>query len=160
MSTSNITKAAFCLLAVLFAVSAYAQQQLPDGQGKDTFVRICSSCHGAQIVIGKGNTRDGWTQVVLNMVARGAQGTEDEFGEIVEYLAQNFPPQSAATGKINVNKASAQDLKTGLEITAKEADAIVAYREKNGDFKSVEQLEKVPGLDAGKIEAKKNRIAF
>ncbi|HEY3940412.1 MAG TPA: helix-hairpin-helix domain-containing protein [Bryobacteraceae bacterium] len=150
------------MLALLFAASAHADQQLPDGPGKDTFVRICSACHGAQIVIGRGNTQDGWTQVVLNMVARGAQGSEDEFGEIVQYLAKNFPPQTAApaANAINVNKASAQDLKTGLQLSDKEAAAIVSYRQQNGDFKSVEQLEKVPGLDASKIEAKKSRITF
>jgi competence protein ComEA len=96
------------------------------------------------------------------MVARGAQGSEDEFGEIVQYLAKNFPPQTAApaANAINVNKASAQDLKTGLQLSDKEAAAIVSYRQQNGDFKSVEQLEKVPGLDASKIEAKKSRITF
>lgn len=36
-------------------------------------LRICSVCHGPQIVLGRGNTVDGWTQVVLNMVQRGAK---------------------------------------------------------------------------------------
>jgi competence protein ComEA len=98
------------------------------------------------------------------MVARGAQGSEEEFGEIVQYLTKNFPPQSggaaATASKVNVNKAAAPELKTELELSDKEAAAIVSYRQQNGDFKSVEQLEKVPGLDASKIEAKKSRIIF
>jgi competence protein ComEA len=142
---------------------ARAQQQLPDGPGKETFVRVCSKCHGAEIVVGRGNTEEGWTQVVLNMAQRGAQATDDEFGEIVDYLSKKFPPKNEAApaaNKINVNKASADELKSGLELVAKDAEAIVAFRAKNGDFKSIEQVEKVPGVDAAKIEAKKDRIVF
>jgi mono/diheme cytochrome c family protein len=86
------------LLACFCAVGAQAQQkqqqQLPDGPGKDVMQRVCSGCHGAEIVIGRGLTRDGWTQVVTEMIERGAQGSEDDFGQIVEYLATNFPPKA------------------------------------------------------------------
>jgi competence protein ComEA len=137
------------------------QQQFPEGQGKDTFLRICSVCHGPQIVLGRGNTVDGWTQVVLNMVQRGAQGSEEEFGEIVQYLAKNFPPKAEGSVlTVNVNKALAEEIKTALDIALKDAQAIVAYREHNGPFKTVEQVEKVPGVDAAKIESKKDRITF
>jgi competence protein ComEA len=149
-----------CLIAVFAAIPGLAQQpQFPDGPGKDVFLRICSTCHGPQVVSGRGNTEDGWTQVVVNMVQRGAQGTDDEFAQIVDYLAKNFPPKTAVA-KVNVNKASAEELKTGLELTPKEAEAIVSYREHNGQFKSIEQVEKVPGVDSGKIEAKKDRVTF
>jgi mono/diheme cytochrome c family protein len=69
-------------------------QQLPDGPGKEATERVCSACHGAEIVLGRGLTRDGWTQVVSDMVQRGAQGSEEDFTQIVEYLAANFPPKS------------------------------------------------------------------
>lgn len=140
---------------------AQEQQSFPDGQGKDTFLRICSVCHGPQIVLGRGNTVDGWTQVVLNMVQRGAQGSEEEFGEIVQYLAKNFPPKTeGSVTTVNVNKASAEEIKTALEIALKDAQAIVAYRQQNGAFRTVEQVEKVPGVDAAKIEGEKERITF
>jgi competence protein ComEA len=148
------------LLLLLLVSSAYSQQQLPDGPGKDTLMKVCSKCHGAEIVIGRGNTEDGWTQVVLNMAERGAQASDEEFGAIVQYLAKNFPPKSNAPAKINVNKASADDLKTALDLSAKDAESIVAFRAKNGDFKSVEQIQKVPGVDVSKIEARKDRIIF
>lgn len=150
----------FVLLSSAGTAFPSQQQQFPDGPGKETFLRICSGCHGPQVVIGRGNTEDGWTQIVVNMVQRGAQGTEDEFGEIVQYLAKNFPPKTADTAKVNVNKASAEELKTGLDLSPKDAEAIVAYRVKNGDFKSIEQLERVPAVDTAKIEAKKDRIVF
>jgi len=151
---------AFALLSAGL-LSAQEQQSFPEGQGKDTFLRICSVCHGPQIVLGRGNTVDGWTQVVLNMVQRGAQGSEEEFGEIVQYLAKNFPPKAeGSVTTVNVNKASAEEIKTALDIALKDAQSIVAYRQQNGPFKTVEQVEKVPGVDAAKIESKKDRITF
>jgi competence protein ComEA len=51
-------------------------------------------------------------------------------------------------------------LGSALAITPKEAAAIVAYREKNGSFKALEDLKKVPDLDYAKVEAKKDRIQF
>jgi competence protein ComEA len=161
----------FCVLATLSTAPAFTQQkQLPEGPGKETLQRVCGACHGAEIVIGRGLTQDGWTEIVSNMIARGAQGSEDDFAQIVDYLAKNFPPQSegAKSGtaqansskKVNVNKASADELKKGLDISSKDAGAIVAYRQKNGDFKTIDDIKKVPGVDAGKIEAAKDRLAF
>ena len=74
---------------------------------------------------------------------------------IVVYLAKNFP-----VVKVNVNKATAKDLETGLELTSKESEAIVQYREAKGSFKTLDDLKKVPGLDAVKIESKKDRLEF
>jgi len=93
------------------------------------------------------------------MIQRGATGTEDEFYEVVDYLAANFSKTSPVV-KINVNKATPKDLENALRIPAKQAAAIVHRREEKGDFKSIEDLEKVPGVDASKIEANKNRLAF
>ena len=59
-----------------------------------------------------------------------------------------------------MNKATAKDLENSLRIPAKQAAAIVQQREEKGDFKSLDDLEKVPGIDAGKIEANKKRLAF
>jgi competence protein ComEA len=47
-----------------------------------------------------------------------------------------------------------------LAITQKQADAIVAYRTKNGDFKDVDGIKKVDGVDAAAIDAKKDSIVF
>ena len=41
-----------------------------------------------------------------------------------------------------------------------EAAAVIQYREKNGPFKSLADLKKVPGIDSAKIEAKKDSITF
>jgi competence protein ComEA len=142
------------MCAALVLTFAKAQEKLPKGPGRETLLRVCGACHSAENVAGLAKTREEWGALVGEMAADGAQGTDDEFNEIVEYLAAHFPKT------INVNKATATDLATGLELSAKEADAIVHYREEKGSFKSVEDVERVPGVDAKKIEAKKDRLTF
>jgi competence protein ComEA len=148
---------ATCLTAVAFVLRAGDKPKLPEGPGKETMIRICGGCHGAEIVLGKRLDRDGWSQIVVNMIQRGAQGSDDEFSDIVDYLTNTV---SAELAKINVNKATSKQLQTGLEISDKEAEAILHYRDEKGEFKTIDDLKKVPGLDAAKIDAKKSLLAF
>jgi len=48
----------------------------------------------------------------------------------------------------------------GLGFSKEAAAAIVAYRQKNGAFKTLEDLKKVPALDAAEVESKKDRLDF
>ena len=130
-------------------------QDLPAGKGKDLVENTCGSCHGLDVVVAQHATKDGWQSIVDYMVSRGATGTPDEIKSIVDYLAKNFPP-----AKTNVNKATSADLQSQLELTAKDADAIVKYRTDHGDFKDFDSLAKVPGVDTAKLTAKKDSIAF
>ena len=86
------------------------------------------------------------------------KGTESDFALVVDYLAKNFPAEDVP--KVNVNKASAIELESGLTLKRSQAAAIIAYRSKNGNFKSLEDLKMVPSLDFAKLEAKKDRITF
>jgi len=131
---------------------------LPDGPGKDELVRVCSKCHSPNQVMAKGQDREGWENTITKMVGLGAVGTDVEFTDIVDYLVKNFPAQSSV--KVNVNKASASELQTSLALTATESAAVVAYRSKNGDFKSLDDLKKVPQVDATKLEGKKDQLTF
>ena len=72
---------------------------LPDGPGKSTVQRVCgATCHGGEIVAGKGYSRDNWATVVNGMISRGAKASASEFGEIVDYLAKNLPPRTGTAG--------------------------------------------------------------
>jgi quinoprotein glucose dehydrogenase len=71
-------------------------QQLPSGPGKETFVRICSSCHGLNLATGVRRTREGWAGTIDSMRARGASGSDEDFSRILSYLADNFGPHSAS----------------------------------------------------------------
>ena len=61
---------------------------------------------------------------------------------------------------IPINKATAKDLQTALGVTADVAEAIVAYPVEKGDFKTVDDVKKVPGLEAAKIDALRSRVVF
>jgi len=126
-------------------------QNLPDGPGKDALLKLCQDCHELDVVIQDNRTKDGWTKTIAKMIDRGAEGTDEQFEAIVNYLTKNF-------GRINVNNAPAAEIASYLGYSAKEAGAIVAYREKNGAFKDWRDLKKVEGLDPAKVEAKKDKI--
>jgi competence protein ComEA len=98
-------------------------------------------------------TKTGWEETVSDMAARGASGSEEELSAIVRYLMDFF-------GKINVNVASAKDLEQFLGVEAKLAQTIVEYRDKNGKFKDLEGLKKVPGVSAEQLQQKRQLIAF
>lgn len=152
---------ALCLFGAC-VVSTYGQQpaeqhpELPAGSGKDTLIRVCSSCHSPDNVIANGQDRDGWEATITKMAGFGAQGTDDDYTAILEYLVKNFP----ANPPVNVNKATAAQLQSGLGFTTAESEAVITYRDKNGDYKTLDDLKKVPDLDAKKVDAKKARITF
>src|SRR5215813_10841910 len=76
-----------------------AARSLPDGPKKQVVQRVCgSTCHGAEIVAGKGYSRDNWATVVNGMIARGAKASASEFSEIVDYLSTNLPPRTGTAG--------------------------------------------------------------
>jgi competence protein ComEA len=145
--------------ALPFALAAVAfGQTLPEGPGKVVVERMCKGCHGLENVVRSRRTRDRWTEIVDDMVARGAKGTDSEADEVIEYLSTHFGADTDS--KVNVNKAGASDLTSALEISAADANTIVRYRAAHGSFKSIQDLMKVPGIDAKKIESSRDRVEF
>lgn len=53
--------------------------------------------------------------------------------------------------KININRASTQELTKVKGLGAKKADAIVAYRKDHGNFKSVDDLTKIKGIGEARL---------
>jgi len=139
-----------------------AQSNLPEGPNKALVQRICGKCHGLEGITRARNTKERWDEIVDDMASRGAEGTDDELDKIVEYLATNFskttPP--AAVKKININKVTGRELSYELAMPASDADAIIKYRTDNGPFKELNDLRKVPGIDAKKVDDWKDRLEF
>jgi competence ComEA-like helix-hairpin-helix protein len=134
-----------------------AQEVLPDAPGKDVTVKVCASCHAAETVASARHTPDGWRDVIAKMVAAGAEGTEQELETVLQYLSTQFPVE--AQKALNLNTATAIDLESVAGLLRKEAAAVIAYREKNGPCRKLEDLKKITGLDYKKIEARKERLA-
>lgn len=144
------------LSILLFAGSAWAL--LPDGAGKAETQRICTQCHDLARSISLRQNRAGWQATIDKMVTMGAKADDKELQLVVDYLAAHYPADEVP--RINVNTARAIELESGLTLRRSQAAAIIEYRDKNGPFKSIEDLEKVPGIDVAKIEAKKDRLTF
>jgi competence protein ComEA len=144
-------------LTAIVAVPMWAQDDLPEGPGKATTVRICTSCHGAEMWSTSHMSADEWDRTITSMTEKGLTITDADYGTVLDYLSKHLGP---APAKVNINKATTDQLQKALGVTAKQADAIIAYRTKNGDFKDLDGLKKVEGVDAAAIDAKKNTIAF
>ena len=61
-------------------------------------------------------------------------------------------------GKININTAAKEELKTLPGIGDAKADSIISYREANGGFQTVEELMQVEGIKEGVFNKIKDRV--
>lgn len=137
---------------------ASAQDLLPEGPGKAETERVCSKCHELTRSVSLRQNRDGWEVTIDKMVSFGAELSDKDYDAVLDYLSKNFASQ--ALPKLNANKAEAIEFESRLSLPRSQAAAIIEYRTKNGPYKTIEDLKKVPGVDAEKIESKKDKITF
>ena len=180
MRISTATLTTIAAFAAAIALSAQAQQapaqtppagqmrtftpeemialraSMPDGPARDLAIRVCAQCHEPNRAAALRLTRDGWEGVVQKMRGLGAQGTDADFGQITDYLAENF--KGEAQKPINMNTASSIDLEAVAGLLRKEAAIWIAYRNKNGPCKSLDDLKKVAGLPFKKIDDRRDRL--
>ncbi len=64
-------------------------------------------------------------------------------------FAIGFSLSGMALAVVNINTATKEELTTLKGVGDKRAQEIIDYRKKNGNFKSVDDLEKVPGIGPG-----------
>ena len=144
--------------STLAPTSTGQERQLPDGPGKEEARKLCAGCHELEKSFSMRLDRAGWQSTIQKMVSYGMKASETEIAAVLEYAVRNFPADEVPM--IKVNEAKAIELESGLSLKRSQAAAIIQYREKNGPFKSIEDLKKVPGIEAAKIEAKKDRLIF
>jgi competence protein ComEA len=146
------------LLPVLCAAAQTtpASSPLPDGPGKDTFASVCSLCHDNTVPMSKHFTRNEWELKIIEMLQEEPDVTREERAAILEYATANFKPG----GKIYINYTVSKDLQTVLGISAGEAEAIVRHRQTQGLFKTIDDIKKVSGVNASKIDAVRDRLVF
>lgn len=129
------------------------QSPFPEGKGREALFKVCGGCHGPESVLGQLKTREEWSKTLDEMAGYGAEGSDSEYRDIQEYLVKGF-------SLILVNKAAAKELETTLDVTPNVAEAVVQYREQHGRVASIDELKKIPGIDAAKIDARKDRLVF
>ncbi|HXK03568.1 MAG TPA: helix-hairpin-helix domain-containing protein [Verrucomicrobiae bacterium] len=148
----------FRLVTALAIAAAGARAQLPDGDGKAETQKLCAQCHELERSISLHQDRTGWQATVDKMAGFGMKASEKDMQAAVEYLVKNYPAEDIP--RINVNKARAIELESGLSLPRSQAALIIQYRTRNGDFHSIDDLKKVPGVDTAKIETHKDRLVF
>jgi competence protein ComEA len=149
-----IVAAAVVLAAIVSAQApASKDSRFPDGPGKSALLKACNECHGAEAAVGQLKTRDEWSRTLDEMAANGAQATDEEWNQILDYLDKHF-------SLIFVNKADGKTLGNTLDVPESEGEAIVRYRDEHGRFANVDDLKRVPGLDGGRVDARRDRFVF
>ncbi|MET9328086.1 ComEA family DNA-binding protein [Tsukamurella sp. NPDC003166] len=100
---------------------------------------------GDQVVVGVVDPKSGvkLRSSVVSGAGGGAQGAAPAGG------ASGAP--AGATGTVNINTAGATELDKLPGVGAATASAIIAYRDKNGPFRSVDDLAKVSGIGTAKL---------
>jgi competence protein ComEA len=90
---------------------------------------------------------------------RGALEVAAAVRRSVQMLIATLLPVLAWAGPVDVNSADAATIAKELQgIGLSRAQAIVAYREKNGAFRSVDDLRKIKGIGAKVLERNRSNI--
>lgn len=79
-------------------------------------------------------------------------GMKEESGTAEKSVEKNQQNQTQDAGKVNINTAFAEELQTIPGIGAAKAAAIIEYREVQGEFKSTEEIQNVPGIKGKTFE--------
>jgi len=69
-----------------------------------------------------------------------------------------FAVSGVAAAAVNVNTATKEELTSIKGIGEKRAQEIIDYRKKNGNFKSVDDLGKVPGIGPGLMKQIRSQV--
>ncbi len=124
-----------------------------DDKNAAIYTRVCSTCHEPERILSNRRTRDQWGEVIDKMVERGAQGSDEDLDAVLEYLVSHY-------GRVNLNRATSEDLAAVLKLTEKDAEAVVAYRTENGPFSDFDALLKVPGIDPETLKRSREAMTF
>jgi cytochrome c5 len=141
------------------AAPATVAAVMPEGAGKQIILRECTACHLPEHFTKYRHTNEEWQVIVIRMGQRVRSASKEELDTVEKYLATNYPKIEDAS-KLNVNKASVEEISARLNLTMDEAKALVDYRQRHGTFREWGELLAIYGVDGHKIEAAKDKMSF
>jgi hypothetical protein len=113
---------------------------------------VCGKCHDLELVMDTPMGYDNWEQTVQKMVDQGAEGTDQQFDDVMDYLHRTMTT-------IDVNAADAEELRIVLNVPEAVARAIIARRSTR-KFTDLADLKSVPGTDGPTLDDKARLIFF
>ena len=145
------------LLAAVFGTTASMAQVAPPAAAPaearpappPEFTKVCVRCHPSDKIVEGRRYPAQWDQVLEQMVARGAIATDQELDVIYDYLVAHY-------GRVEINKATADEIAEVLHLEQGIADAIVKQR----PFADFDALAAVPGVPVAELEKLKDAIVF
>jgi competence ComEA-like helix-hairpin-helix protein len=140
------------ILPVAAVLPIAARQPEARPEPPPEFTKLCVRCHPSDKIIEGRRFPEQWDQVIEQMVARGATGTEPEFDAVYDYLVEQY-------GRVAINTASADEIAQVLHLEPGVADTIVQQR-KAGPIADFEALTKVPGVPVAELEKRRDAIVF
>jgi competence protein ComEA len=128
---------------------------------KPGLVTLAPGARIADALTAAGGALDGADLIGLNMARRITDGEQIIVGIGAapgQPAATNAGNDSAATGLVDLNSASLQELDALPGVGPVTAAAIVAWRDANGRFTSVDQLGDVDGIGPARLEKLRDRV--
>ncbi|GBU25834.1 competence protein ComEA [Fibrobacteria bacterium R8-3-H12] len=89
-----------------------------------------------------------------------AAASNDEISEFDKHKREKKPKKKAPAFPLPINTASNEDLCFIKGVGPSLAQKIIDYREKNGNFRTAKDLEKVPGIGAKKRQSMEEFVRF
>src|SRR5262245_34054573 len=130
--SARITVLVFMLVSAVVgirqpAVPAQDAQTRPqeDSKAKEVLQKICGTCHALERVTASRRSHAQWEETTDKMITLGAKGSEEEFATILAYLVRQY-------GRVNMNTATADEIAEVVDMSVKEAEVIVKYRQEKG----------------------------
>ncbi|MBZ5560396.1 MAG: cytochrome c [Acidobacteriia bacterium] len=103
------------LAAVCGSVVKSQEPSLPEGEGKEVVERMCADqCHGLSTVVSARLTKEQWDTTVKAMVARGAEGTDEDVQKAVANQPRKTPQRARAKTPGDLQSAPSRLLPVGI----------------------------------------------
>ena len=85
-------------------------------------------------------------------------GTKENSSQVSNLQKNSESKETIRNKKVNINKASQEELDSLPGIGPSTADKILEYRKQNGNFKSIEDIKEVSGIGESKFEKIRDMI--